>query len=200
MKTPVPDDPRTSFNVGVDRGRHVGELHPRQAAIKVDLRSEAEPELGKLEATLRATSKPGWTKRWPHRASAGYTRQRPLNLDTKVLGVRPGGELADNSPLLAAVQAADDYLGNRSRLERSSTDANIPLAPGIPAIAIGAGGQSAARTHSANGTTPRAASSACIASCSRSLVSPASRRNRSNLCAQGVTKSAVGIHFSCVPP
>jgi tripeptide aminopeptidase len=65
-----------------------------------------------------------------------------LSIDTKVLGVRPGGELADNSPLLAAVQAADDYLGNRARIERSSTDANIPLSLGIPAIALGAGGSS----------------------------------------------------------
>ena len=65
-----------------------------------------------------------------------------LSINTKVLGVRPGGELADNSPLLAAVQAADDYLGNRARIERSSTDANIPLSLGIPAIALGAGGSS----------------------------------------------------------
>jgi hypothetical protein len=64
-------------------------------------------------------------------------------VEFSVLGVRPGGELPDNSPLLAAVRAADRYLGNRSRLERSSTDANIPLAAGMDAIAIGAGGQSA---------------------------------------------------------
>jgi hypothetical protein len=41
------------------------------------------------------------------------------------------------------VQSADDYLGNRSRTELSSTDANIPLSLGIPAIAVGAGGLSA---------------------------------------------------------
>ena len=65
-----------------------------------------------------------------------------LSIDIKVLGLRPGGELAENSPLLAAVQAADDYLGNRARIERSSTDANIPLSLGIPAVALGAGGTS----------------------------------------------------------
>jgi hypothetical protein len=69
-------------------------------------------------------------------------------LEFNVLGVRPGGELPENSPLLSAVRAADTYLGNRSRLERSSTDANIPLAAGMHAIAIGAGGQSA-NAHSA---------------------------------------------------
>jgi tripeptide aminopeptidase len=56
------------------------------------------------------------------------------------LGSRPGGELAAGSPLLAALRGADEFVGNQSRLERSSTDANIPLSLGIDAIAIGAGG------------------------------------------------------------
>jgi tripeptide aminopeptidase len=56
------------------------------------------------------------------------------------LGSRPGGELAAGSPVLAALRAADEFVGNHSRLERSSTDANIPLSMGIDAIAIGAGG------------------------------------------------------------
>ena len=53
---------------------------------------------------------------------------------------RPGGELAPNSPLLAALRAADEALGMHSRLERSSTDANVPLSLGIDAMAVGAGG------------------------------------------------------------
>ena len=55
-------------------------------------------------------------------------------------GSRPGGELAAGSALMAALRGADEFLGNHSRLERSSTDANIPLSLGIEAIAIGAGG------------------------------------------------------------
>ena len=51
-----------------------------------------------------------------------------------------GGELTANSSLLVALRAADDYVANQSRIERSSTDANIPLANGIDAISIGAGG------------------------------------------------------------
>ncbi len=65
-----------------------------------------------------------------------------MNLKINVLGVRPAGELAENSPLLAALLAADNQLGNRSRRERSSTDANIPLSVGIQAISLGAGGRS----------------------------------------------------------
>jgi di/tripeptidase len=57
-----------------------------------------------------------------------------------LLGSRPGGELASNSPLLATLRAADEAVHNQSRLERASTDANIPLSLGIDAISIGAGG------------------------------------------------------------
>jgi di/tripeptidase len=63
-----------------------------------------------------------------------------LDWKIDVLGTRPGGELSPNSPLLAALRSADEYVRNQSRIERSSTDANIPLANGIEAISIGAGG------------------------------------------------------------
>ncbi len=63
-----------------------------------------------------------------------------LEFSVELLGSRPGGELRPDSPLLAALRAADDYVGNQSRPERSSTDANIPLSLGIDAISIGAGG------------------------------------------------------------
>jgi acetylornithine deacetylase/succinyl-diaminopimelate desuccinylase-like protein len=63
-----------------------------------------------------------------------------LEIKFRALGVRPAGDLPEASPLLAALRDADRSLGNRSRLERSSTDANIPLSLGIHAISIGAGG------------------------------------------------------------
>jgi di/tripeptidase len=63
-----------------------------------------------------------------------------LDWKVNVIGSRPGGELAADSSLLAALRAADDLTGNQSRIERSSTDANIPLSMGIDAISIGAGG------------------------------------------------------------
>jgi len=143
VKTPVPDVPRTSFNVGeIEGGTSVNSI-PARAAMKVDLRSEAEPELGRLEATLRRDIQAGLDEEMAASRKRGLYSAAPLNLEFNVLGVRPGGELAEDSPLLASVRAADQYLGNRSRLERSSTDANIPLAAGMQSIAIGAGGQSA---------------------------------------------------------
>ena len=142
VKTPVPDEPRTTFNVGeIEGGTSVNAI-PASASIKVDLRSESDAELAKIETLFRDAMRAGVDEEMSSSRSRGVAAGKGLMIVTKVLGIRPGGELAANSPLLAAVQAADDSLGNRSRAERSSTDANIPLSLGIPAIAIGAGGRS----------------------------------------------------------
>ena len=111
--------------------------------MKVDLRSESEMELSKLEGILREAFQTGIDEEMSaarERGMAGGANL--LELKINVLGVRPAGELPENSPLLAAVLAADSHLGNRSRRERSSTDANIPLSLGIAAISLGAGGRS----------------------------------------------------------
>jgi len=142
LRTPAPDSPRTTFNVGsIEGGTSVNSI-PAKATIKVDMRSEAEPEILKLEAALRRAIQIGVDEEMQAAREHGMAGGSGLSIEAKVLGVRPGGELAPNSPLLAAVQAADDYLGNRARIERSSTDANIPLSLGVPAIALGAGGSS----------------------------------------------------------
>jgi di/tripeptidase len=59
----------------------------------------------------------------------------------KELGSRPAARLPETAAILSYVRAVDAHLGIRSRIECSSTDANIPLSMGIPAISIGAGGQ-----------------------------------------------------------
>lgn len=148
VKMPVSDNPRTTFNVGEIQGGTSVNSIPAKASLKVDLRSESETELGKLETRFRETIQAGVDEENAASRERGVSA-KPLSVTATVLGVRPGGELPANSPLLAAVHAADDYLGNRSRIERSSTDANIPLAAGIPAVSIGAGGRSSG-AHSSN--------------------------------------------------
>jgi tripeptide aminopeptidase len=139
----VPESPRTSFNVGeIEGGTSVNSI-PSSAHMKVDLRSESETELAALETLLRDAVKAGIDEEMSaarERGMAGASNM--LNLKINVLGIRPAGELPENSPLLAALLAADNQLGNRSRRERSSTDANIPLSLGIQAISLGAGGRS----------------------------------------------------------
>jgi tripeptide aminopeptidase len=56
------------------------------------------------------------------------------------IGDRPAGRLEENAPLLEALQAVDRHLGIRTELRVASTDANIPLSLGVPALSIGAGG------------------------------------------------------------
>lgn len=139
----VPDSPRTSFNVGEIQGGTSVNSIPSTAHMKVDLRSESEAELSSLEGSLRDAIKAGIDEEMAAARDRGMAgSSNLLNLRINVLGIRPAGELPENSPLLAALLAADNQLGNRSRRERSSTDANIPLSLGIPAISIGAGGRS----------------------------------------------------------
>jgi tripeptide aminopeptidase len=137
INTRVPANPRTTFNLGqIEGGTSVNSI-PYEARLKVDVRSESEDELAKLESALRDCVSAGVRDEME---AARDRSKGKLEWKVDLLGSRPGGELAPDSPLLGALRAADDYVGNQSRVERSSTDANIPLSSGIDAISIGAGG------------------------------------------------------------
>jgi tripeptide aminopeptidase len=141
INTKVPPSPRTTFNIGqIEGGTSVNSI-PHEARLKVDIRSESEDELTRLESALRECIAAGVRDEMD---SARDRSKGKLEWKVELLGSRPGGELAADSPLLAALRAADDFVGNQSRVERSSTDANIPLSLGIDAISIGAGGNGGA--------------------------------------------------------
>ncbi len=57
-----------------------------------------------------------------------------------LIGDRPSGEVAEDAPIVQRAVAVTRMLGIQPRLGRSSTDANIPISKGIPAITIGGGG------------------------------------------------------------
>jgi tripeptide aminopeptidase len=137
INTKVPATPRTTFNLGqIEGGTSINSI-PHEARVKVDIRSESETELTRLESALRDCIAAGVRDEME---SARDRSKGHLDFKVDLLGSRPGGELRVDSPLLSALRAADDYVGNQSRPERSSTDANIPLSQGIDAISIGAGG------------------------------------------------------------
>jgi acetylornithine deacetylase/succinyl-diaminopimelate desuccinylase-like protein len=137
INTRVPTNPRTTFNLGqIEGGTSVNSI-PHEARLKVDLRSESEDELIRLDTALRDCVGAGI--RDEMEASRDRSKGK-LEWKLDLLGSRPGGELASNSPLLATLRAADEAVHNQSRLERASTDANIPLSLGIDAVSIGAGG------------------------------------------------------------
>jgi acetylornithine deacetylase/succinyl-diaminopimelate desuccinylase-like protein len=137
INTKVPVTPRTTFNLGqVEGGTSVNSI-PYEAKLKVDLRSESEDEIARMEAALRECMATGVKDEMDNAAEGGRGK---LDWKVNLIGSRPSGELAPDSALLAALRSADEFVGNKSRAERSSTDANIPLSMGIDAIAIGAGG------------------------------------------------------------
>ena len=133
----VPDNPRSSFNFGVIEGGTSVTSIPASASVKVDLRSEQEAQVKIMEAALREAVDAGIKEEM----AAARLNNDPLKVSVRSLGSRPAGKLPDDSPLLDTFRRVDAFLGNRSRLERSSTDANIPLSLGIPAVSVGGGGK-----------------------------------------------------------
>ena len=127
--------PRSSFNFGIFEGGSSINSIPTEARAKIDLRSESLARIDKM-ASLLALAVDQAVEAENARGSGPRVAAR-----IKEIGSRPSGELADNAPLLEAVRAVDTHLGIRSRLDCSSTDANIPLSLGLQAVSIGAGGQ-----------------------------------------------------------
>jgi acetylornithine deacetylase/succinyl-diaminopimelate desuccinylase-like protein len=131
----VAASPRTTFNVGLIEGGTSVNSIPARAAARVDIRSEDEAEILRVNAALESAVRAGIADEMS--AASGSDK---LEGHFRMLGMRPGGKLPDDAPLLAALRSADRFLNNRSRLEQASTDANLPLSMGIPALAIGGGG------------------------------------------------------------
>lgn len=127
--------PRSSFNVGlIDGGTSINSI-PALARAKVDIRSESNLKMEELVGLLNAAVERAQEQE-NQRATGGKVAAK-----IKEIGERPAAELGEQSPVLHYVRAVDAYLGIRSRLDCSSTDANIPLSLGIPAVSIGTGGQ-----------------------------------------------------------
>jgi tripeptide aminopeptidase len=137
-RTPVPASPKTTFNIGVITGGTSVNSIPESASIKVDIRSAAGEQVERLERALRDAVERAVSQE--PRTTFGGRAHSGLTADVKVIGSRPAARLNPDSPMLSVIQAVDALLDNNARLQRASTDANIPLSQGRDAIAIGAGG------------------------------------------------------------
>lgn len=135
---PAPANPRTTFNVGRIEGGASVNVIPRQASMDVDLRSESADELQRLDAFFRRAVREGVEDENGSRR-AGDPR---LELDLKLIGDRPSGETPADATIVRLAEEATRYWGYRPRLDRSSTDSNIAISLGIPAITLGTGGAS----------------------------------------------------------
>ena len=134
---PIATAPRTTCAVvGLGGGTGLNSI-PQEAWLDLDLRSEDPRALAQLDVTVRAALE---------RAADDENRSRsagtpPLRVEVQLVGDRPCGITPRTHPLVQAAIAANRALGRDAELASASTDANAPIALGIPAIALGAGGK-----------------------------------------------------------
>src|SRR5467141_934648 len=134
---PTQQTPRTTCAV-VRLGGGTGlNSIPQEAWLDLDLRSEDPRALAQLDVTVRTALE---------RAADDENRRRTvgsptLRVEIQLLGDRPSGMTPRAHPLVQAAVAANRALGRDAELASASTDANVPIALGIPAIALGAGGK-----------------------------------------------------------
>ncbi|MDE3003858.1 MAG: M20/M25/M40 family metallo-hydrolase [Gemmatimonadota bacterium] len=127
---------RTSYNVGrIGGGTSVNSV-PFESWMEIDMRSEGDETLDAVDAILQ-----GAIQRALAEENALRTRGEPLTVDVDMIGDRPSGEVAIDHPFVEQTAAVTRALGLFPGFGRSSTDSNIPISLGIPAVTIGGGGQ-----------------------------------------------------------
>jgi acetylornithine deacetylase/succinyl-diaminopimelate desuccinylase-like protein len=129
--------PRVTVSVGrIGGGMSVNAI-PADAWLEIDLRATAADALDAYERTIRRAVEAAAAAENEIRAEG----TRPVAAVVRVIGDRPAGALAPDHPLVAAAVAATRLAGRAPQLGAASTDANVPLGLGVPAVAIGAGGR-----------------------------------------------------------
>jgi acetylornithine deacetylase/succinyl-diaminopimelate desuccinylase-like protein len=134
----LPEPSRTALTVArIGGGTSINAI-PDGAWMELDLRSEAPGVLPRLEESVRAVL----ARVVEEESGARRQGAAPLAFRVTVIGDRPSGETQPREPLVQAASAITYGLGQKPELVGSSTDANVPMALGIPSIAIGVGGDS----------------------------------------------------------
>jgi tripeptide aminopeptidase len=136
-RTALPTLPRTTLSVGRIGGGISVNAIPDDAWLEIDLRSTSETALRTFEGEIRAAA----TSALHEENLRGTRGAPPLTLEITVIGDRPSGETDRSLPLVEAALEATRFIGRDADLATASTDANVPISRGIPAIAIGAGGR-----------------------------------------------------------
>jgi tripeptide aminopeptidase len=133
----TPSDPKTTFTVGTVSGGTSVNAIASEARMAVDMRSNSTDELLKLEATLLDLVKQAVVEenaRW---------KSDKLLVEIKLIGDRPAGIVELDSPIVQATRRAVTTITGAPRVTfaGSSTDSNLAMSMGIPAVTIGGGGE-----------------------------------------------------------
>lgn len=127
--------PRTSYNVGrIGGGTSVNSV-PFEAWMEVDMRSESDRGLEHIDSLFQAAMRRALDEENELRRQGP-----PLTLSVDMIGDRPSGTIPEDEPFIQRARAATDLLGRTPELGVGSTDSNIPISMGVPAITIGGGG------------------------------------------------------------
>jgi tripeptide aminopeptidase len=133
-----PDDPRTVISIGrIGGGTSVNSI-PEAAWMEMDIRSEHAGVLADYQARVLHILDDATA----YTNAARQAGSPAAELTIERIGKRPTGETPADAPIVRAAAAATHFIGRIPELVTSSTDANVPIAAGVPAIAIGAGGES----------------------------------------------------------
>ena len=136
----VPTTPKTTFNIGIISGGTSVNSIPFEASMEVDMRSESPMELASIDAKIQkilSQALDAENARWPGARAAAAK----LSVKIDTMGLRPTGGQADAAPIVQTALNAAKSLGFTTQTSASSTDANIPISMGIPAIRLGGGGR-----------------------------------------------------------
>ncbi len=134
FQTPV--DPKTTFSVGMIRGGTSVNSIAFDASLDVDLRSRDPWELEKLDRLFKQSAEDALNeenRRWRDRGK--------ISLKVEKIGDRPTGNQSQTLPLIQLVKKVNAEMKIKDDFGFSSTDANLPISIGIPAITIGGGGK-----------------------------------------------------------
>jgi acetylornithine deacetylase/succinyl-diaminopimelate desuccinylase-like protein len=134
----VPASPKTTFSVGVVGGGTSVNSIPFETWMDIDMRSESRPELDRIDASFKALVAEAVAEENAARSNA----KGKITADIRIVGDRPSGQTAASQPIVAIASASVRAFGLTPAMTYSSTDANIPISLGIPAITLDAGGAS----------------------------------------------------------
>jgi acetylornithine deacetylase/succinyl-diaminopimelate desuccinylase-like protein len=139
----VPSKPRTTYCSSVFGGGTSINAIPNEVWVEIDLRSEGQAELDRLDTRLHALIE----KAVAEENARGDTTQGRISAEAMRIGNRPAGHTDHEARIVQSAFAALPAFGFTLKTEASSTDANMPMSLGIPAIRLGSGG-TGGRTHS----------------------------------------------------
>ena len=130
-RLPLPSSPRTTLHCGTIHGGTSVNSVPESVTADLDIRSTSELHIATTAAAVR------------HTLEATTAASPSLSLTLETIGDRPAAELPSTSPILTSLRAVDRHLNIATEPRLGSTDANLPLSLGIPALALGTGGTAA---------------------------------------------------------